>query len=163
MSAIVLLVKESLSWLIKVVTTPRLANNTSEHRIEMFKTPVMHDLLIYNIRVMALLLELVGGGGFARPNANNVYKGENVLRSIGLVVWNNMLPERLKSCSILAKFKNSIKSWIPKNCPLCKHYVQDAVSSQLWFKGPFLSKQSFNNVVYLQSKYFENSSFIYVY
>ena len=36
-----------------------------------------------------------------------------------------MLPERLKECASLDNFKESIKSWVPDNCPceLCKTYV----------------------------------------
>ena len=67
------------------------------------------------------------GDKFARPNVNTVYKGENSLRNFGPVVWNIMLPEKLKVCSSLAEFKNSIKSWTPNNCPcsLCKNYVKN--------------------------------------
>ena len=67
------------------------------------------------------------GDKFARPNVNKVYKGENSLRNFGPVIWNTMLPQSLKLSSNLNEFKNSIKSWIPKNCPcrLCKHYLKD--------------------------------------
>ena len=63
---------------------------------------------------------------FARPNINKVYKGENSLRNFGPIVWNNILPQNLKECSSLLEFKNSIKSWIPNNCPcrLCKINVK---------------------------------------
>ena len=66
------------------------------------------------------------GTTFVRPKVNSVYKGDNSLRIFGPIVWNNMLPERLKVCSSLSEFKNAIKSWIPENCTcrLCKHYVQ---------------------------------------
>ena len=67
------------------------------------------------------------GDKFVRPNINTVYKGENSLRHFGTVVWNTMLPEQFKVCTNLVEFKNSIKSWIPHNCPckLCKRYVKD--------------------------------------
>ena len=63
---------------------------------------------------------------FIRPRVNTVYKGSNSLRIYGPIVWNDMLPERLKECSSLSEFKNMIKSWIPDNCPcrLCKNYVE---------------------------------------
>ena len=63
---------------------------------------------------------------FIRPRVNTVYKGNNSLRIYGPIVWNDMLPERLKVCSSLSEFKNMIKSWIPDNCPcrLCKNYVE---------------------------------------
>ena len=62
---------------------------------------------------------------FARPRVKTVNSGDCSLRNFGPVVWNNMLPDKLKACSSLIEFKNAIKSWIPKNCPcrLCKNYV----------------------------------------
>ena len=67
------------------------------------------------------------GDKFVRPRINGVFKGENSLRNFGPIVWNTMLPENLKKCSTLEQFKNSIKSWTPKDCPcrLCKHYEQN--------------------------------------
>ena len=37
-----------------------------------------------------------------------------------------MLLNELKECSSLVELKNSIKSWIPNNCPcsLCKPYIR---------------------------------------
>ena len=66
------------------------------------------------------------GDKFTRPQINKVNKGENSLRNFGPVVWNSILPEKLKICSSLSEFKNLIKSWIPDKCPcrLCKHYVK---------------------------------------
>ena len=66
------------------------------------------------------------GDKFVRPKVNKVYKGENSLRIFGPIVWNTMLPNKLKVCPNLAEFKNSIKSWLPKNCPcrLCKTYIK---------------------------------------
>ena len=65
------------------------------------------------------------GNIFVRQTVNSVYKGDNSLRIFGPIVWNNMLPENYKTCPTLTHFKNSIKSWIPKNCPcrLCKNYI----------------------------------------
>ena len=47
------------------------------------------------------------------------------LRNFGPIVQNTMLPERLKKCESIDNFKDSIKSWVPDNCPceLCKTYV----------------------------------------
>ena len=66
------------------------------------------------------------GDTFARPNVDTVKKGDRSLRSFGPIVWNTMLPEKLKASPSLDDFKNSIKSWIPENCSceLCKTYVQ---------------------------------------
>ena len=65
------------------------------------------------------------GSAFIRPKVNTVYKGENSLRNFGPLVWNNMLPENLKTCSTLIEFKKAIKRWVPENCPcrLCKEYI----------------------------------------
>ena len=65
------------------------------------------------------------GTSFSRPNVDSVKRGDRSLRSFGPIVWNKMLPTSLKECESLDKFKASIKSWIPSNCPceLCKTYV----------------------------------------
>ena len=65
------------------------------------------------------------GDTFARPNVDTVYKGEQSLRHFGPIVWNTMLPKRLKDCKSLDEFKNGIKSWLPENCPckICKTYI----------------------------------------
>ena len=66
------------------------------------------------------------GNTFFRPKVNTVYKGDFSLRIFGPIVWNNMLPEKIKASSTLSEFKNKIKSWIPENCPcrLCKNYIR---------------------------------------
>ena len=55
----------------------------------------------------------------------NVDSFNKALRSFGPIVWNTMLPEELKTCQSLDEFKNSIKTWVPENCPceLCKTYI----------------------------------------
>ena len=65
------------------------------------------------------------GDTFARPHVHSVKKGDRSLRSFGPIVWNTMLPEELKTCQSLDEFKNSIKTWVPENCPceLCKTYI----------------------------------------
>ena len=65
------------------------------------------------------------GDTFLRPHVECVKKGDRSLRSFGPIVWNAMLPEKLKKCESLDTFKDSIKSWVPENCPceLCKTYV----------------------------------------
>ena len=62
---------------------------------------------------------------FVRPIIDLVDKGEQSLRSFGPIVWNNMLPSRLKTCKSLSEFKSNIKSWVPDNClcKLCKTYI----------------------------------------
>ena len=65
------------------------------------------------------------GDTFVRPNVDTVYKGEQSLRCFGPIVWNSMLPEKLKSCKSLSEFKSRIRFWTPDNCPckLCKTYI----------------------------------------
>ena len=102
--------------------------NIHQVAIEMYK--VKNDL---SPPFMKEFFTYIGGGcetrmgdKFARPNVNKVCMGEHSLRSFGPVVWNNMLPEKCKGCISLNEFKNSIKSWVPDNCPctLCKNYVK---------------------------------------
>ena len=66
------------------------------------------------------------GDKLVRPNVKNVNTGDRTLRSFGPIVWNTMLPEKLKTCENLNTFKLKIKSWIPDNClcVLCKTYVE---------------------------------------
>ena len=100
--------------------------NIHQVAIEMFK--VKHDL---SPPFMKEIFTYVGDKGtrsgdtFARPNVGSVYKGDQSLRSFGPIVWNNMLPDKLKLCRSLSEFKHSIKSWTPSNCPckLCKTYI----------------------------------------
>ena len=95
--------------------------------IEMFK--VKHDLSPPFMKEIFNSTENVkgtrSGDTFARPNVHSVYKGDQSLRSFGPIVWNNMLPSKLKMCESLSQFKHSIKSWKPDNClcRLCKTYV----------------------------------------
>ena len=65
------------------------------------------------------------GDVFVRPHVESVKKGNRSLRSFGPIVWNEMLPERLKKCESLDSFKHSVNSWVPENClcELCKIYV----------------------------------------
>ena len=62
---------------------------------------------------------------FLIPNANNEYMGKLSLRWFGPVVWETMLPESYKNITVLEKFKEDIKKWIPNNCVcrLCKNYI----------------------------------------
>ena len=95
--------------------------------IEMFK--VKHDLSPPFMKEIFTSTENVkgtrSGDTFARPNVHSVYKGDQSLRNFGPIVWNTMLPSKLKMCKSLSQLKNSIKSWKPDNCPckLCKTYV----------------------------------------
>ena len=65
------------------------------------------------------------GRTFLRPNVNSVHYGENSIRYLGPIVWDDMIPKDFKSIETLDKFRNTIKNWIPVGCPcfLCREYV----------------------------------------
>ena len=94
--------------------------------IEMFKvknnlsSPFMKEIFEHNSNGRTTRM----GDKFARPNVNKVSNGENSLRSFGTIVWNTMVSNKLKVCTTLVEFKNTIKSWIPKNfsCKSCRIY-----------------------------------------
>ena len=66
--------------------------------IEMFK--VKNDLCPEILKgPFKLNPSLKNGKDFLRPNVNKVFKGEGALRWFGPIVWNNMLPENLKTMS----------------------------------------------------------------
>ena len=69
--------------------------------------------------------ETRAGDKIVRPNVNKVNSGERTLASFGAIIWNTMIPKKLKLCADLEIFKLSLKSWIPENCPcvLCKIWV----------------------------------------
>ena len=61
---------------------------------------------------------------FIRPIVNNNF-GRNSIRSFGPIVWDDMLPEKLKSIVTIEKFKKEVKKWIPVcKCNLCTPYIQ---------------------------------------
>ena len=92
--------------------------------IEMFK--VKNNL---SLEIMQTLFNINDNGmckkSFFIPNVITEYKGKDSIRYFGPVVWDCMLPEKLKSIETLEEFKTDIKKWVPENCPcrLCKEYV----------------------------------------
>lgn len=62
---------------------------------------------------------------FHIPIVNTEHMGKNSIRYFGPIVWDDMVPEDLKSIETLEKFKTKILKWVPTNCPctLCKQYV----------------------------------------
>ena len=78
----------------------------------------MRDLFVFNCDTRS-------SRTFCRPNVNTVYNGENLVRYLGPIVWDEMLPKRFKSIQKLENFKREIKKWTPINCPcaLCKEYI----------------------------------------
>ena len=97
--------------------------NIHQLAIEMYKvknklSPIfMQELFTHN--------PARGKDRFLQPNVEGVTYGVKSLRSFGPIIWNQMLPENLKSCVSLESFKESIKGWIPTNCKcdLCKTYL----------------------------------------
>lgn len=99
-------------------------HNIRRLAIEMFKTikglgpEIMRGLFVldYNTRSERT---------FIRPNVNSLHNGESSVRYFGPIVWDDMLPSKLKSIQTLEKFKVELEKWIPINCPctLCKEYL----------------------------------------
>ena len=98
--------------------------NIHQLAIEMYKvknklSPIfMQELFTHN--------PARGKDRFLKPNVKSVTYGDKSLRIFGPKIWNEMLPENLKSSVSLESFKESIKGWIPTNCNcyLCKDYIQ---------------------------------------
>ena len=64
------------------------------------------------------------GKTFDIPSVHTEYMGKLSLRYFGPVVWEIMLPAHYKKITVLEKFKEEIRNWIPDcNCRLCKNYV----------------------------------------
>ena len=62
-------------------------------------------------------LDLRSQTEFSVPHVNNVNHGQETLRFIGPKIW-ALIPDSLKETSSLTIFKNKIKKWVPKECPL---------------------------------------------
>ena len=97
--------------------------NIQQVAVEMFKakygmgSSMMKDIFKFNVNSRK--------STFLIPNPNTEFMGKLSLRYFGAVVWERLLPERFKAITLIEKFKEEIKSWIPSNCPcrLCKNYV----------------------------------------
>ncbi len=91
---------------------------------EMFKIAkelepeILRELFVFNYNTRS-------DRTFHRPNVNTVHYGKNSIRYLGPIIWDDMVPNRLKSIENLDKFKNEIRNWIPTNCPcsLCQEYI----------------------------------------
>ena len=61
---------------------------------------------------------------FKRENVKTTHYGIQSIMDLGPKIW-DVVPNNIKNCSSLNKFKNSIKSWKPNKCPcrLCKKYI----------------------------------------
>ena len=56
---------------------------------------------------------------FVRAHIHTTHMGKESLRAFGPIVWNTMIPDRVKDSPTIGIFKERIKSWIPDNCT-CK-------------------------------------------
>ena len=61
---------------------------------------------------------------FETPFVRTVYNGTESVSYLGPKIW-DIVPEEYKALNSLNSFKESIKNWVPLNCPcrLCKTYV----------------------------------------
>ena len=61
---------------------------------------------------------------FEIPFVRTVYNGTESVSYLGPKIW-EIVPEEYKALNSLNSFKESIKNWVPLNCPcrLCKTYV----------------------------------------
>ena len=53
---------------------------------------------------------------FVIPQVKTVYKGSNLLRYFGPIIW-SLIPKKIKSCDTLASFISNIRQWRPDACP----------------------------------------------
>ena len=63
---------------------------------------------------------------YVQPQVKTVHYGQNSIRYLGPLIWNNV-PSHIKESSSLADFKRKLKEWKLNACPcrLCKDYVQN--------------------------------------
>ena len=61
---------------------------------------------------------------FITPQVNSVYHGTESITYLGPKIW-DMVPDSIKEKISLNSFKESVKLWVPINCPcrLCKVYL----------------------------------------
>ena len=61
---------------------------------------------------------------FVRGNVKTTHYGIQSIKYLALKIW-HLLPDQIKHCGSLTKFKHFIKSWSPGDCPsrLCKIYI----------------------------------------
>ena len=61
---------------------------------------------------------------FITPQVHSVFHGTESISYLGPKIW-NIVPEEFKNKKSLNSFKESIKMWVPTNCPcrLCKVYL----------------------------------------
>ena len=66
-----------------------------------------------------------GTSKFIIPTVKKRFMGKLSLRYFGPIVWETMLPDVYKEITLLGKFKEEIKKWVPGcSCRLCKTFVR---------------------------------------
>ena len=98
--------------------------------IEMFKvikgvsSEIMNNIFIQRNTLNVANTRSMHSNPFLIPRVNTVHYGHDSLRYFGPKIW-GIIPEEIKSCESVAKFKSAIKSWIPDQCPcrLCADYL----------------------------------------
>ena len=111
-----------------------LDNSAAVHqkKLQVFKTEIykvkneiapeiMKDIFelqnsLYNLRLSY--------NPFRRENIKNIHNGSQSISYLGPKIW-ELVPNIMKHCNSLNKFKKLIKSWKPEVCPcrLCKTYI----------------------------------------
>ena len=64
------------------------------------------------------------GNCFVRGNVKTTHYGIQSIKHLASKIW-DLVPDQIKHCGSLTKFKHFIKSWSRNNCPcrLCKTYI----------------------------------------
>ena len=100
--------------------------------IEMYKIvndigpKIMKDLVEFKPVLRRDENDKVIGDMFVKAKVKTEFMGKGSFRYFGPVVWDQMLPNDLKSIETLDKFKTEVKKWIPHNCKcrLCDEYIR---------------------------------------
>ena len=89
-----------------------------------------------------------GATYFKRENVKKNHYGIQSVRYFGPKLWDTV-PNNIKNCSSLNKFKISIKSWKPNECPyrLCKKYIAQA--GFIWFTSSFCNISEEKKIIYI--------------
>ena len=66
----------------------------------------------------------LNGNYFVRGNFKTTHYGTQSIKYLASKIW-DLVPDQIKHCGSLTKFKHFIKFWSPSDCPcrLCKTYI----------------------------------------
>ena len=62
------------------------------------------------------------GNYFVHGNVKTTHYGIQSIKHVAPQIW-DLVPDQIKHCRSLTKFKHFIKSWSPSDCRLCKTYI----------------------------------------